>query len=715
MMCLPTPALSIRRRSAVRSFRIALTAATLSVAGILTTGCTNQTEAPKPKERFTKLPDAVNLPDFMEGTIYEKTELINTQPYNVSSYGLVGQLRGTGDSTASNVVRQYMVKEIARRGFGDALLPGFEKITPGDVLSNPNYAIVRVDAFIPPGARRDDFIDAQVTCLAGNKTTSLGNGTLFETDLKEGGADVDNPSGAVNTFVRVKGPVVVNTAYALQNPGDLSPQARASLRQGTIMFNARVIKDRPLMLQLRQPQSTMSRSIEALVDYRFQNDEVAKAQNEGIVDLYVPHSFRGDWAHFAEVVRHMYVRNDADFNIRKSRQLAEAATLPGARLEDISYCFEGIGSHALPALRPLLNHPDQAVAYYAARAAAFIRDDTGAAEQRLIQMARASGHPFQITAIRTLGALPKSHSLNSMLRELLVSPEAQVRIEAYLILARNNDSAIMSTPVAPLRTPNNQKFLLDRVPCDAPPLIYVTRTGKPRIALMGRIPDLDLPVPFTTMDNRLTLATRQRGRVTIFFRDPMRPAPVAVESQQDLDMVIARLGGMGAEDETLNFSYSEVAAILQTLADTSRLTARKSNGELIRTAFLMQEPQRVRDDLQNAGLIASGGLPGETPQFGPPAEVGPGVSVPGTDPNKGGGTTSPGGSTGTVGSTGTGSNGTSGTNAGSSTGVKPVGPPQPLTTGGTPQVGARDPGPQPVPAPQQPAAPAAGQSNAPKF
>ncbi len=607
------------RRTSVRS---ALRLAVLACLPLGVLGCTQETASQKPVKRFEELAPASNLPDFMEGTLYDRTELINTGTYNVSSYGLVGHLRGTGDCTASNVVRQYMIKEIARRGFGDALIPGFEKVSPGDVLRDPNYAIVRVDAFIPPGARRDDFIDAQITCLPGNQTSSLGNGVLFETDLKEGGADVDNPAGQVNAFVRVKGPIVVNPAYVLENPGKASPQARASLRQGRIMFNARVLRDRPLMLQLRNPQWSMSRAIEKLIQQRFQSNEVAKAQNEGIVDVYVPHSYRGNWQHFAEVVRHMYTRSDAAFNASKSRQLAEVAVQPGAPLEDISYCFEAIGFHALPAARPLLNHPDQAVAYYAARAVAFIGDDTGAAEQRLMQMARVTGHPFQMTAIRTLGHLPRSHSVNSMLRELLVNPQAQVRIEAYTILARNNDSSIISTPVAPHLAPHNQKFLLDRVPCDAPPMIYVTRTGKPRIALMGRIPDLNLSVPFTTMDNRLTLAGRDRGRMTLFFRDPLREKPVSVDSQPDLDIIISRLGGMGVEETTLNFSYGEVSAILQELSNKGVLTARSATGEVVRTAFVMQTPPRVQDDIGAAGLIAAGVMPGNAPEFGPPATVG---------------------------------------------------------------------------------------------
>lgn len=581
-------------------------------------GCTTTTEQKVVKPRFPQIAPDANLPEFMQGTVQERAVLGNTEPYNVSNYGLVGQLRGTGDTTASNVVRQYMVKEMARRGFGDSLVPGFGSVNPGDVLRDSNYAIARVDAFIPPGARKDSFIDATVTCLPNNRTTSLARGMLFETDLKDGGADVDNPAGAVNAFVRVKGAIVVNPAYVLENPETASPQAKASLRNGTVMFNARVMRDRPLTLQLRTPQYSMSRALEKLIDYRFQDDSVAKAQNDGIIDLYVPHGYHGDWQRFGELVRHLYVRTDADFNSRKARQLAEAAVQPGARLEDISYCWEGIGAHALPHVLPLLNHSDQNVAYYAARAAAFIKDQTGAAEERLMQMARLPSHPYRLTAVRTLGSLPRSHSRNSLMRELLESDEAQVRIEAYHILARNEDSAVKSIAVAPVNDPTNQKFMLDVVPCNAPPLIYVTRTGKPRIALMGRIPDLGLPVPFTTLDNRLTFATQEKGNVMLFFRDPLRDMPIKVLSRPDIDSIIARLGGMGAEDsETMNFSYGEIAAVLQSLVDNGKLLARGPAGDVLRASFLLQEPPRVRDDLSNASLYASGGLSGgEAPDFG---------------------------------------------------------------------------------------------------
>jgi hypothetical protein len=226
-----------------------------------------------------------------------------------------------------------------------------------------------------------------------------------------------------------------------------------------------------------------------------------------------------------------------------------------------------------------------------------------------MQMARLATHPYRLTAVRTLGALKSSSSLNHLLRDLLNAEQATVRIEAYHILARNRDASVVSTVVAPADNPSDQKFILDRVYTDAPPLVYVTRSGAPRIALLGRTPDLSLPVPFTVMDNRLTFAPQDGGRrVLMFFRDPTKDVPVRVVSQPDLDGIIARLGGMGANDASnLSFGYGEVVAILQTMVANQKLSARDPRGRIVAAAFQMQEPPRVRSDLAGASDRAGRG------------------------------------------------------------------------------------------------------------
>ncbi|MGH7177082.1 MAG: flagellar basal body P-ring protein FlgI, partial [Tepidisphaeraceae bacterium] len=518
-------------------------------------GCGHKKPPPKPP-RYPSLP-AKQVPEFLKGTIFERVDLMNDQPLLVNNFGLVVNLDGTGSSVAPTAVRQYIIRQMLKRGFGSKLMPGFENMEPEDVLKDPRVAIVQVDGLIPPGARADERFDVQVSALGfpNNTTSSVARGELYRTDLAQNGANPNMPGIAINTLAWCEGPVFVNPAYALSNPKD--PQVRSSLRFGVVLDGAINMQDRPLFLRLRQPQFSVSRSIEFRVDQGFLDITVASAFDEGVVQLYVPRSYRGDWEHFAGVATHLYFNNSTAFNVAKSQELAAEAVKPGAPLEDISYCWEGLGTSALPNIVPLMNNPSPEVAFAAARAAAFLGDSS--ARTVLLDMARTQDHPFQLSAVRVLGGLPASPLVNQMLRSLLDSRQTVVRLDAYRILAENRDPSIFSRVV-------NDKFILDIVPCAGPPLVYAARRGTPRIAIFGNKPSLILPATFAALDNRLTISS-QNGQnvVSIFYRDPAVARPSAVRSFPDLADLVARLGGEGAieEPQMLDFCYGDVVAIVR--------------------------------------------------------------------------------------------------------------------------------------------------------
>ena len=410
------------------SFYVALT---LVCAGAAV-GCASR----KPIARTSAHPNLgpKKVPAYLKGSVYELVELDNQRPLNASSFALVGQLHGTGDTKAPPAVRQWMIKEMVRHGFGSSAM-GYANMTPGRVLASPDFAIVRVDAAIPPGA--------QVSAIA-NDTSSLAHGMLFETELRVDGANPQAPSARLQVEARCGGQITVNPAYALQAPAtSASPGAnsavRTSLRRGTVMDNGVIYQDRPLWLNVRQPQYSVARAIERRINDRFQQQAdvprkdgqpgnlVAAAFDEGIVQVYVPRSFKGDWEHFAGVAAHLYLNSSSGFAATKAKELAEEAVKPDARLLDISFCWEGLGSPAMPAISRLMAHNDPAVSFAAARAAAFIGDPSFAAQETLIRIAETRGHPFQLTAIQTLGKLPPSTALSQLLRRLLDAPEATVR------------------------------------------------------------------------------------------------------------------------------------------------------------------------------------------------------------------------------------------------------------------------------------------------
>jgi hypothetical protein len=588
--------------------------------GAFLTGCQQKAEAPKPPpQRYTELHDK-DLPPFLQGTVGQLAERTNDEPYASATYGLVGRLRGTGDTTASLPVREWMVKQMVRHGYGSKLIPGYDKLGPERVLREPSYAIVRVDGMIPPGAREGDQFDVQVTALPGNKTTSLSGGMLFDADLAQLRGNTPDLA-SVDTLARAHGWVVINPAYALEDGNTTSVQAKASLRNGTIMDGGMVMNDRAIILRLRHPNRANARYIEQRINQRFQHiadrrrtnsmpaiNIVAQALDEGIVEVFVPRLYKGDWQHFMGVVEQLYLSASPAVLVAKAKELTEEAVKPEAPLLEISYALEGIGEPALQYTLPLLAHPNPDVAYAMARASAFIPDPSGAAQQTLFRIARDDNNPFQLQAIRTLGMLPSSPERNQRLHDLLESANRLARTEAYKILAGKGQ--LYSKPVL-------EKFMIDVVPSAGEPLVFASRSGTPRIAIIGPTPKLQLPIVFTAMNGRLMISSDLGNggaggkSVTIFFRrDDEKKEPLRMQSRPDIGEIVARLGGEGAPDEDrFSFSYGEIVAVLQSLSQQKKITAAVPGSGTRLASFIFEQPRETQDLIETAPVIPREGRP----------------------------------------------------------------------------------------------------------
>jgi hypothetical protein len=227
--------------------------------------------------------------------------------------------------------------------------------------------------------------------------------------------------------------------------------------------------------------------------------------------------------------------------------------------------------------------------------------------------------------VQVLGELPNTPAINQSLRSLLTADENTVRIEAYRVLAKNNDKSIFSQVIG------DNKFILDIVYADAPPLIYASRRGVPRIAVIGNKPALKLPVTFLTMDDRFSISSNPGDKnVTMYYR-PVQVSPnarvrepVRVLSHPDAAEIIARLGGEGAEDQkTFNFAYGDIVAIMQSIADSGKLVAPRGE-EMASVAFMLQDIQGFENSIYTAPVI-----PDQTrPQSENPTQVG--VVIPDT-------------------------------------------------------------------------------------
>ncbi|HEX4124243.1 MAG TPA: flagellar basal body P-ring protein FlgI [Tepidisphaeraceae bacterium] len=604
-------------------FSAASAVLSLAMIGSLLTLASCQQEKAPPARVVSKYPDLgpKKVPPFLQGSIFEYTEVTGTEPSPISAYGLVVDLHGTGSTEdIPTPIMDYMVKEMSERGFGSYLMPDFQDMSPEAMLKDKRVTVVEAVGLLPPGIRKGDQFDVYVQTLPQNSTTSLANGRMYLTDLAVNGADPQNPNNKTRVYGYCKGRIFINPGYSLDVDAMPTGAAKASLKTGVLLNGGVSNVDRPIYLQLRTPQDSLARAIERRIGQRFGQEkwgDVAAARDEGLVALMVPPQYAGDWRHFVGICTHLYLGdnpNNPGLEVIRARQLAEAAVQPNAPLQDIVYCWEGIGPRALSSIMPLLTNASPAVCYAAARAGALIGDPTGACQQTLQSIANSQDNPFQLDAVQTLGSMPNSHEINDILYNLLDSDQTLIRVEAYRILALNHDWRISShvVPVANV----DERFIMDIVPCHGAPLIYATRSGTPRLGIIGPTPQLSLPITFAALGDELTITTDPGNQqVEIFYRDPLLPNPVKVSSEPDIADLAARLGGMGPPDQDhLGFTYDQVLAILQELADKKLIISGDPDDE-VAAAFMLQEPPRLRQQMLEATPTDAG-----RPQTLTPAE-----------------------------------------------------------------------------------------------
>ena len=419
-----------------------------------------------------------------------------------------------------------------------------------------------------------------MSALPESDTSSLLGGDLYQADMKIDGANPMAPSSeTVTVKAQAEGPIFINPAYVLDST-QKSVEAKFDRRNGVVLGGARIVEDRPLVLRLRTPEPPdearalehrINEQFQAVVDEDLQGKGVAAAQDEGVVFVYVPKAYADDWEHFAGLVKFLYMNGfSPGYAAIQAGELAKQAVKPNAPLLEISYCWEGLGKPALPAIDPLMSSSDQNIQYAAARAAAYIGDPT--AVPVLVSIARTQYNPFRLNAVKVLGQIPASPMVDKLLRDLLNCDQALVRIEAYKVLARHKDPTIYTRIVKRL---DHEKFILDIVPGNGAPMVYASRQGLPRMAIFGAQTALDMPLAYSALQDRLTISSNPNEKsVSIFYRGPELKKPVKVISSPDLAEIASRLGGDGpAGNIGLDFGYTEVVAIVQSLID-SKLVAR---------------------------------------------------------------------------------------------------------------------------------------------
>ncbi len=574
--CSRSPQLPSRHRS----LRSASAAACMLLAAACPLGCDTverlpDTPAPERIQRVSR----ADIPRIMRGTVGSEVVIAGFTPVLVRGYGLVVGLEGTGCTTMPPDLREYMRREMERRGVGSTR-SGMGEISPDRMLAADDTAVVIVEGLIPPGS-----VAAQPAAMGGHPATgfdvrvylhpdtdatSLDGGRLFTCELRPVTTpDRLPPTGSMQAapMAEARGEVFVNPFAA---PGTTVGDSVDRTR-GRILLGGEATVDLPLKLRLLTPSHARAEIITAAINTRFPREpgmrsETAVGETGESIQITVPVSWRRDSDRFIDTLRHM--------TIRQTNPESVAASIGRIVTQDPGYGgtamarWHALGPRALPVIREYYDAPNLPVRTAALEAGARLGD--ALVVPPLLRMLRSDSADDRRDAVRLLREPVEDPRIEFALLEALDDEDLEVRLSAYEGLNARNSLLLDRTMVG-------EDFLLDVVE-SRHPMLYVAQVGRPRIVVFGSDLELGTPLPVEVWSGRMILKEmlEEPGMLEIFYR-PRAGAPAELyESPRGVREFILRLGGdrtMRSREPGLGMSYSEILGALYELRRSGTLAA----------------------------------------------------------------------------------------------------------------------------------------------
>ncbi|MAG17586.1 MAG: hypothetical protein CMJ21_05895 [Phycisphaerae bacterium] len=531
-------------------------------------------------------------PRYLYGTVGSMAQLRGYRPLLVSNYAVVAGLDGTGASSIPMRLRQWMLREVRRRGFGNMNLDKYGgAITPQRFLASADTAIVRVEGLIPPGATPGARFDLLITALhQAQPATSLRGGTLFTAELAVNG--VESVPRYSKPLAVAGGATYVNPFEDITAPDHVA--AAAQLPTAVVLSGGKVTTERRLELVLNQPNGERCRLIANRINDRFrvESDEkfIAVAKTDQLIRLHIPKRYRHDADRLLLLVKHLFIDESPQFMQQKADQLAQVLIADPSKGRPVALAWEGFGTSVFPTIRRLYEATiDVHVRLAALEAGARLGD--ARCVDHLADVSRSDDVRWRQRAANTLVFLPRSVVGNKALYQLLDDVDQDVRIAAYESLAMLNDQILHRRPFI---SNGRFKFLLDLVPASRP-LVYVAQARQPRIVIFNPEATFKAPLLVRIWNNRLMLRRDpDDSAVTVFYQ---RRGQIEGEQYQ-IAPALANLVLLLAHDPTpeaptpgMDLSYSHVVNAIYKLYEGKHIEANMA----LQLSPLVQAVAKARD------------------------------------------------------------------------------------------------------------------------
>jgi hypothetical protein len=169
----------------------------------------------------------------------------------------------------------------------------------------------------------------------------------------------------------------------------------------------------------------------------------------------------------------------------------------------------------------------------------------------------------------------------SLARLLLRDSDFAVKLSAYENLMVLDDVAIITQFVG-------RKFYVDQITQSNEKIIYVSRSGKPRIALFGAPLYCREDIFVESLDGEITInAGVGQSEVTVMRKVPRRPnlPPIKLKTSYDVSDIIRSLGAEPIVKNRrtqpgLNISYEEIILLLKQMCEKGIIGAQFREGPL---------------------------------------------------------------------------------------------------------------------------------------
>ncbi len=426
-------------------------------------------------------------------TVGAKTVVSNTEPLVVNGVGLVYMLAGTGSSPQPDGWRAMLEQNLKK-------MKRDQPINIKELLDNPERttSLVLVSALVPPGVRKGDAIDVQVTLPDGSKTTSLQGGVLFPCELftadttgnvrswlREG--TPAEPSGRLlrgDVWAEARGPLVAGNFVPETGSTTAAPvdnEGKPAYRAGFIAGGGTVIKTRPyhLILNQNEQSSRIAASIAARINSVFHtthepNLKIAEAKTPELILLNVPLLYRHNHYRFLLVARQIPynpVRPDSPYRQKLEEELMDPATTLTAAVK-----LEALGGDCRDSLRIGLESPSPWVRFAAAEALAYLGQNDGAAELARL----AEDHPaLRVQCLKALATIDDAISTDRLV-EMLSSSDPELRQGAFIALRLADERHPALNP-----TLMNRSYWLHRLAPEAAAAVHLSTSGRSEILVFG--------------------------------------------------------------------------------------------------------------------------------------------------------------------------------------------------------------------------------------